>query len=153
MSVIEILRQLRWYPLPSYPVSDTFCADETLFMFKALLSLNIGFAIVSTLFIYDNAHHLADAPKMVRECLQAFSRMLFHIAPLSLHSGTKYELQRNAGIREAVFLGLTLAVALFLYPLTKLAAQSDLRRPFFISLSGLSAFGRNERRRKFQSPP
>lgn len=109
--------------------------------FKALLSLNIGFAIVSTLFIYDNAYHLADAPKMVREFLQAFSRMLFHIAPLSLHSGTKYELRRNAGIREAVFLGLTLALALFLYRLTKLAAQSDLRRPFFISLTGLSAFG------------
>jgi hypothetical protein len=109
--------------------------------FDGLLSLNIGFAIVSGLFMYDGAYHLADAPKIVRECLEAFSRMLFHIAPLSFHWHTKSELRLNAAIREAVFLGLTFAVALLLYPLTKLVMQADLRGRFVIYLSGLAAFG------------
>jgi hypothetical protein len=108
--------------------------------FNALLSLNIGFAIVSALFIYDGAYHLAHAPRIVRESLEAFAGMLSHIAPLGMHGRTYYELRRNAAIREAVFLGLTFAVALFLYPLTKLAMQTDLRRRFFLSLSGLVAF-------------
>jgi hypothetical protein len=108
---------------------------------KALLPLNIGFAVVSGLFIYDNEHHRADAPKIVRECLEAFARMLFHIAPLGFHWHTKSELRRNAAIREAIFLALTFAVALFLYPLTKFALQADLRKRLVISLSGLAAFG------------
>jgi len=109
--------------------------------FNVLLSLNIGFAIVSAFFIYDTAHHLADAPKIVRKCLEAFSRMLYHIAPLGFHWHTKSELRRNAAIREAVFLGLTFAVTLFLYPLTKLAMPTDPRRRSFVFLSGLAAFG------------
>lgn len=67
--------------------------------------------------------------------------MLFRIAPLGFHWHTRFELRRNAAIREAVFVGLTFAVALFLYPLIKLAMQADARRRLLIFLSGLAAFG------------
>ena len=108
---------------------------------NALISLDIGFAIVSALFIYEGACHVADAPKIVRECLEGFVRMLFHVAPLGVHGRTRSELLRNGAIREAVFVCLTFAVALLVYPLTKLMVQTDLRRRVFMPLSGVAAFG------------
>jgi hypothetical protein len=107
--------------------------------FESLLSLNIGFAIVSALFIYESAYCVADAPKIVRECLESFSRLLNQIAPLTYHWHTMPEIRQNRAIREVIFLGLTFAIALFLYPFMKLT-QAHLRRRPFISLSGFAAF-------------
>src|SRR6476646_4315094 len=82
-----------------------------------------------------------NVPKIMRDCLEGFARMLVHIAPLVVHGRTKSELLRNEVIREAIFVGLTFAVAIFLYPLTNRMMQTDLRRTVFIPLSGVAAFG------------
>jgi hypothetical protein len=107
---------------------------------ETLFSLNVAFAVVSALFIYDGAHHLADAPKIVRECLEAFTRMLVDIAPLGVHGRTKSELLRSRVIREAVFVCLTFLTGLFLYSLTKLVTRTDSGRRVFLPLSGVAAF-------------
>jgi hypothetical protein len=103
------------------------------------VGLNIGFAITSSLFIYDNAHHLAAAPRTVRECLEGFSRALGHVASLALHQQKKVNLLRSELIREAVFLGLTLGIAFFLYFLTRLLTRSSTGRTLYAPLSGVAA--------------
>jgi hypothetical protein len=107
---------------------------------KALFSLNVAFAVVSALFIYDGAYHLADAPKIVRKCLESFTRMLVDIAPLVVSGRTKSELLRSGVIREAVFVSLTFLIALFLYALTKLVTRTDSGKRIFLPLSGVAVF-------------
>jgi hypothetical protein len=107
---------------------------------KVLFSLNVAFAVVSALFIYDGAYHQADAPKIVRKCLEAFTRTLVDIAPLGFHGRTKSELLRSEVIREAVFVGLTSLIALFLYSLTRLVTQRKGARRVVFILFGMSAF-------------
>lgn len=107
---------------------------------EALFSLNVAFAVVSALFIYDGAYHLADAPRIVSKCLQAFARMLVDIAPLAVNGRTRSELLQSAVIREAVFVGLTFLIALFLYSLTRLVTQRRGARRIVLVLFGVSAF-------------
>lgn len=107
---------------------------------NGLFSLNIAFAITSLLFIYDNAHHLADAPTIIRVWLEGFSRMLARIAPVAIHWHTKAELSRSAVIRDAIFLGITLGIALLLYCAIRVLTRSTGIRTFFIPLSGIAAF-------------
>lgn len=107
---------------------------------KALFSLNVAFAIVSALFMYDGEFHLANSPRIIRESLEAFSRILADIAPLSSHGRTKLELWRSAVIREVVFVSLTFVIALSLYSLSKLVIRMHPGRRILVFFSGAAAF-------------
>lgn len=106
---------------------------------EVLFSLNIGFAITSSLFIYDAAHHLADAPRILRECLDSFAGMIGNVASLALHQGHEVHLARNELIRESIFLGLTLGIALLLYFPVRLTAERPAATRIFASVSCITA--------------
>jgi hypothetical protein len=117
---------------------NNFAEISQLDIIEGLFSLNIAFGITSSLFMYDNAHHLADAPKIVQEFLNGFVRILTRIAPLAIHWHTRAELLRSAIMREAIFLGLTLGIAFVLYIAIRLLTKAFRIRAFFLRLSGLA---------------
>jgi hypothetical protein len=80
-----------------------------------LISLNIGFAITSSLFIYEGAQHIAEAPTLIRQCLESFAKFLAHIASLVVSGRTRVEYLHSVFIRELIFLGLTVGLAILVY--------------------------------------
>jgi hypothetical protein len=82
---------------------------------EILFSLNIGFGIAYALFAYEESFRIADAPKRVRELLEGFARTLGSIASLAVSGRTRSEYLRSALIREAIFVGLVLGIAILLY--------------------------------------
>jgi hypothetical protein len=104
-----------------------------------LFSLNIGFAIMYALFAYEGSSHLADAPKSVRDLLEAFASILARIASLVVSGRTRSEYLRSVLIREAVFVGLVLGVALLLYLLVHFFVRAAARRIVFAAIAGIAA--------------
>jgi hypothetical protein len=102
-------------------------------------SLNIAFAVTSVLFIYEGGHHLADAPKFIRSCLEGFARVLSYIAPLAFHQHRMVNFLHSELIREVVFLGLTLGIAFLLYFPVRLLTRGSASRAVFVPLSGVAA--------------
>lgn len=106
---------------------------------NGLFSLNVAFAITSALFIYEGAHHLADAPKIIRECLESFAGTLSRIAPLAFHQHRKVNFVKSELIRGAVFLCLTSAIAVLSYFPIRLLVRPSAIQTVFLPLSGIAA--------------
>jgi hypothetical protein len=106
---------------------------------EILFSLNIGFAVTYSLFAYEASSHLADAPKIVRQFLEGFAQMLAHIASLVVSGRTRSEYLRSVVIREAVFAGLMLSMALLLYFPVSLLRRSSVGQLVFAPMAGLAA--------------
>jgi hypothetical protein len=99
---------------------------------EILFSMNIGFAVAYALFAFDGSHRIAvHTSEIVRDLLDAFSRMLLRIAPLAVHLRT-----RSAIIREAVFVALMFGIALLLYLLVRSFVRTADARLAFAAISG-----------------
>jgi len=102
-------------------------------------SLNIAFAVTSVPFIYEGGHHIADAPKIIRNSLQGFANVLLYIAPFAFHQHRKVNFLHSELIRDIVFLGLTLGMAFLLYVPVRLLTRGSPSREMFAPLSGMAA--------------
>jgi hypothetical protein len=107
---------------------------------ESLFSLNVGFAIAYALFAYDGSSYIAmRAPNSIREFLEGFSSALLRIAPLSEHMRIRREIWRSNLIREVVFVGVVLSVALILYLLARAFEKTVIVDLTFVSVSGFAA--------------
>ncbi len=113
--------------------------DKVQRLSESLFSLNIGFAITYALFAYENSSHLADAPKSVRDLLEAFASMLARIASLVVSGRTRSQYLRSVIIREVVFAAIVLGIALLLYLLVRLLARTAASRLVLSPISGIAA--------------
>lgn len=105
-----------------------------------LLSLNLGFAVAYGLFAYVGGSYIAtDAPKAVRDFLDAFAGILVRIAPLTVHLRTRTQLLRSEIIREVVFLGLVSGIGLFMYGLVRALGRITISNLILPPISGLAA--------------
>ena len=95
---------------------------------QALFSLNIAFALTYSLFAYDGTSYMAiHAAASVRSFLEAFSHLLFRVAPLVVNRRTKSEYLHSVLIREGTFLLLVLGIAFLLYVFVRLPADRTAR--------------------------
>ena len=107
---------------------------------EILFSMNIGFAVAYALFAYDGSSRIAvNAPRGVRDLLQALGRTLRRLAPLGVHMRTKAQFLRSAVIDEVVFIVFLSAIALLLYWVARSFRQSHGGRFVFAAISGLTA--------------
>jgi len=107
---------------------------------EVLFAMNIGFAVAYALFAYDGSSRIAvNAPRGIRDLLQAFGQTLGRIAPLGVHMRTKAQLLRSAVIGEVVFIVLLSAIALLIYLVVRSFRQSNGNRFVFAAISGLAA--------------
>lgn len=105
-----------------------------------MFSMNIGFAIAYALFAYSGSWHLPSrASKLGGHVLESFSAWLSHIAPTIVSGRTKAEVVNSALIREAVFIGIVIAIAVTCYSIVLLCAKSGNAKSMFATVSGLSA--------------
>jgi hypothetical protein len=83
---------------------------------KTVFSANIGFAVAYALFAYDSSRHLpVNASALMGKFLEAFSGMLYRIAPLAVSMRTKAEHLRSVQLRECLFIAAMVGVAIVVY--------------------------------------
>ena len=107
---------------------------------ESAFSANIGFAITYALFAYDSVSRLpVNASANSGRLLEAFSRMLFHLAPLVVHMRTKADLLRSVLVREGLFIAVMFVTATLIYWVVRLSTSRAAERSYFNTLAGASA--------------